>query len=310
VLFSELQLEHSDMLEPDRIFTHHYELAHAQKATPRRYDGTHQVRAVVDLREAKQLLEEQRLEESRRMSMVAEREKQASTARAGGFASLVAMLDSKEPGGSALAVRALKVQSMDPASHVALAEAGAIEALTALLVRGTSQSVDEMVARTLWNISSHADNKLRVARSGAIAPFVSMLRNGSPNGREIAAGALRNLAMEERNWLAIREASAFEPLIALLDEAEGSSTTKVGRKLAAAALRELSTDQDLKRELIEKGCPGSPALRRTIAGDTLIDPHVFVASKAASSFFAPSVDECLSFDLKVSRLDLSSSRRK
>ena len=286
--------EHSDMLEPDRIFAHHYELAHAQRATPRRYDGTHQVRAVVDLREAKQLLEEQRLEESRRMSMVAEREKQASTARAGGFASLVAMLDSKEPGGSALAVRALKVQSMDPASHVALAEAGAIEALTALLVRGTSQSVDEMVARTLWNISSHADNKLRVARSGAIAPFVSMLRNGSSNGREIAAGALRNLAMEERNWLAIREASAFEPLIALLDEAEGSSTTKLGRTLAAAALRELSTDQDLKRELIEKGCPGSPALRRTIAGDTLIDPHVFFASKAASSFFAPSVGECLS----------------
>lgn len=288
--------EHSDMLEPDRIFAHHYELAHAQRATPRRYDGTHQVRAVVDLREAKQLLEEQRLEESRRMSMVTEREKQASTARAGGFASLVAMLDSKEPGGSALAVRALKVQSMDPASHVALAEAGAIEALTALLVRGTSQSVDEMVARTLWNISSHADNKLRVARSGAIAPFVSMLRNGSSNGREIAAGALRNLAMEERNWLAIREASAFEPLIALLDEAEGSSTTKLGRTLAAAALRELSTDQDLKRELIEKGCPGSPALRRTIAGDTLIDPHVFFASKAASSFFAPSVavGECLS----------------
>ena len=217
-----------------------------------------------------------------------ERNTQQTTATAAGFASLVAMLESDQPSVVNFGVRSLKVQAYDPEKHTPIAEAGGIEALSALLRWPRSPAEDEAVAGVIWNLASHADNKRRIVWAGALPPLVGMLIDGSPSGKEIAAGVLNSLAMEDDNKMPIRESGAFGPLIAQIDESsENCTTTAVGRQLAAAALRELSSDDGLKGELIEKGCPGSPRLRRVIAGDVLVDAHLIAASKAAVSYFAP-----------------------
>ena len=69
---------------------------------------------------------------------------------------------------------------------------------------------------------------------------MALLREGSAVGKETAAGALRNLAVNADNQVAIaKEEGALAALVALLRE--GSA---VGKKYAATALRNLSANAD------------------------------------------------------------------
>lgn len=98
-------------------------------------------------------------------------------------------------------------------NKVAIAKAGAIPALVHLLSFGrragaalrdsllgwefshfTYLAGKEAAAGALRSLAVNDDNESEIVRAGAIPALVSIVSNGSDNGREIALGALHNLA--------------------------------------------------------------------------------------------------------------------
>ena len=65
--------------------------------------------------------------------------------------------------------------------------------------------------------NGNAENKVAIAKAGAVDPLVAMLRTGTDGAKLQAAGALKNLAFQDaENELAIAEAGAVDPLVGLL----------------------------------------------------------------------------------------------
>ena len=82
---------------------------------------------------------------------------------------------------------------------------------------------------------------------------MALLRDGSAVGKEKAAGALWNLAVNADNKVAIaKEEGALAALVALLRE--GSA---VGKDNAAGAVKSLSRNKETKDSLLQLGCPVS-----------------------------------------------------
>jgi hypothetical protein len=93
---------------------------------------------------------------------------------------------------------------------VAIARAGAIEPLVAL-VRGGSAEAQEHAAGALSNLAfDNADNRAAIARAGAIEPLVALEHGGSAGTQEHAAAALSNLAFHNAdNRVAIARAHFY-----------------------------------------------------------------------------------------------------
>eukprot|EP00249_Psilotum_nudum_P012705 c23933_g2_i1 orf=909-2075(+) len=81
-----------------------------------------------------------------------------------------------------------------------------------------------------------ANSRSYFAAAGVIAPLVSMLKSGSPDGQEVAVLALLNLAVRnERNKVRIVKEGAIAPLVELLQSEDAAL-----RESAAAAVLTLS----------------------------------------------------------------------
>ena len=83
---------------------------------------------------------------------------------------------------------------------------------------------------------------------GSISTLIKFVKSGTDAGKEKAAGALRNLAANADNQIAIATKGGIEPLIALV-----KSGTDAGKEKAAGALRSLAVNADNKKQIERAG---------------------------------------------------------
>jgi len=96
-----------------------------------------------------------------------------------------------------------------------------------------------------------------IAEAG-IAPLVALARDGTEAQKENAAGALRNLAANDANKVAIAEAGGIAPLVALARDG-----TEAQKEEAAAALAVLAVNDANKAAIAREG--GIAPLRAGVA---------------------------------------------
>ena len=140
-----------------------------------------------------------------------------SVCRAGGIVPLVALLrENVSSEATALALRTLQVVADNKATWNAVREAGGIPPLVALLA--TEFRTGHMAAQLLYGISKDKASHGAFSETG-IPPLVALLTAGKDSRPVLHAGrvasVLYNLACNEANRDAIREAGAIAPLVAL-----------------------------------------------------------------------------------------------
>lgn len=100
----------------------------------------------------------------------------------------------------------------------------------------------------LVNLSLEKSNKMKILRSGIVPPLIDVLRCGSLEAQEHAAGAIFSLALDEDNKTAIGVLGALEPLLHLL-RARSART----RHDSAVALYHLTLVQTNRYKLVKLG---------------------------------------------------------
>ena len=150
---------------------------------------------------------------------------------------------------------------------------GAINPLVALLQVGTDRAKEAAVK--LLNNLCFDNPGIRVvsARAGAIAPLISMLSGDETDMcKELAACALRNLAMNAKYTMIIARAGAIAPLVALLS----GSATDGCNEAAAGALGNLAKNTDIHVAIARAGAiPLLVALRSGGGTDRVIEMSEF-----------------------------------
>jgi len=151
---------------------------------------------------------------------------------------------------SPLSKRARHYASPDAsaAAAIPIAPAGQLEALVAALVREGPPAEKTNVVVALSQLLSQADGAAReaIVAAGGIEALVALVRDGSPDGKAAAAGALHNLSFNnDGSKASIAAAGGIRELVALVRD--GSSD---GKAAAAAALRNLSSNHAWTSALI------------------------------------------------------------
>lgn len=180
------------------------------------------------------------------MNLAAHADNKRAIAAAGAVAPLVAMLG--EGGGAAeqAAGALMNLASNNAANQAAIMEAGALPPLLAMLKGGggangadaaASRRAREYVAGALMNLTlKQQAAQAEVAKMGAVALLVAMLKEEEPQMEEVA-GALTNLAdTHEPNQAAIGASGAIEPLVRLI----GAASSPSNREEAAGTLMNLA----------------------------------------------------------------------
>ena len=73
-------------------------------------------------------------------------------------------------------------------------------------------------AITLWRLADDSDNRVSIARAGAIPTLVALLQNSPGDMKWAAAEALGHLAYDSDNRVSIARAGAIATLVALLQD--------------------------------------------------------------------------------------------
>lgn len=199
---------------------------------------------------------------------------------------LVSLLRDGSDGEKEQAARALAVLTGDSNNIVRIEAAGAIAPLTDLQVNGTSVQ-KEFATSVMRNLSVDSDNRkqiaavdgmvlllrngddrqkgeaarelkclairsqadgLLIAAAGAISPLVTLLKNGTDDSIEQAAGALATLAGNAENIKAIAAAGAIDALVSLL-----RNGTKGHKNAAAGALANLAVNSTNNLSIVATG---------------------------------------------------------
>ncbi|XAR59001.1 Ubiquitin--protein ligase [Bertholletia excelsa] len=146
---------------------------------------------------------------------------------------------------AACEIRLLAKRNAD--NRVAIAEAGAIPFLVALLSTPDSRTQEHAVT-ALLNLSICDDNKGSIVSCGAVPGIVHVLKKGSMEARENAAATLFSLSVVDENKVTIGASGAIPPLVMLLNEG-----TQRGKKDAATALFNLCIYQGNKGKAVRAG---------------------------------------------------------
>ena len=196
-----------------------------------------------------------------------DRDNQAAIAMASGIEPLVALVRSGTERQKVAAARAigtlslwlplaLETLEMITDNQAAIARAGGIEPLVALVRSGTDRQ-KEAAAWALGNLAMNTDNQAAIARAGGIEPLVALVRIGTERQKNAAAETLGNLAMNTDNQAAVARAGGIEPLVALVR----SSAPQYGRvwwvNVAGKALWTLASNTDNKAAIVNAGCSWS-----------------------------------------------------
>ncbi|XP_008807731.2 U-box domain-containing protein 3 [Phoenix dactylifera] len=177
------------------------------------------------------------------------------------------------------------------ASQLSLPRSGSDELTTSSHVqkliedlKSQAPEVQTAAASELRLLAKHnMENRVLIAKYGAIPPLVSLLYSKVKRVQEIAVTALLNLSLNDNNKVSIAEAGAIEPLIYVLEC--GSTEAKEN---SAAALFSLSILEDYKVKIGRSGAIkalvnllGSGSLRgKKDAATALFNLSIFHENKA------------------------------
>ena len=141
----------------------------------------------------------------------------------------------------------------------AVVQAGAIAECVALLTAKITEAfgsvaAQEAAAAALASLASggEVNRLLAIADAGGIPPLITMITSGSVAGKEKAACALVNLALDPANQTAIARANGIPPLVSLLDFNEGTEATfsHVVDALARLASRDADNQSQIAKRLV------------------------------------------------------------
>lgn len=116
------------------------------------------------------------------------------------------------------------------------------------LLQSRYSGVQVNAVAAIMNLSLASENKVKIARAGAIPALIDVLKSRPDEAQEHAAGALFSLALNDENKMAIGVLGAIPPLIHVLRI--GSSAA---RQDAAMALYHLSFAHINRGKLIKAG---------------------------------------------------------
>jgi hypothetical protein len=160
-------------------------------------------------------------------------------------------------------------RSISRAVAKALATKGLIPTLVRMLGADTA-AVKVAAASTLHQCAS-LDRVITITRAGAMQPLLALLKEGTPDEQEVAAGAIGALVKLTKNLKLIVEADCFPSIVHLL-----SCGSPASRGYAVFILYTLSLHESHKSQLLEAGVV--PLLAQQLTAD---DPTTrSTASKA------------------------------
>ncbi|CAM6095033.1 unnamed protein product [Calypogeia fissa] len=157
---------------------------------------------------------------------------------------LVDMLkpSSDRPGAPPLALGLLtQVAKGSNTNKVAMAEAGALDALTKYLSLGPQDAIEEATADLLRVLFSSSDLRRHESAVGAVEQLVAVLRMGTRGARYSAAAALQGLFTADNIKIGDAAGQAIAPLVEML-----SSGSEKEQRAAIGALIKLSADNPPK----------------------------------------------------------------
>ena len=153
-----------------------------------------------------------------------------------------------------LAAQAIWQLSKDNrANQLAIAEAGAINFLVAMLGSPSAEMQSNAAGALATLAMNNQENQSSIARTGAIAPLCTLVREGSDETKEQSASALWALSTDNApNKATIAKLGGVEPLVGLVV----SGATEKSQAFAAGALSSLSSKHSENRAAIAKRLVG------------------------------------------------------
>lgn len=143
--------------------------------------------------------------------------------------------------------------------RVLLCTSGLLSALKPLVMSRYAVVQTNAVA-SLVNLSLEKINKVKIVRSGFVPHLIDVLRGGSSESQDHAAGALFSLALEDENKMAIGVLGALPPLMHTLMRSESEQS----RQDSALALYHLTLVQSNRVKLVKlNSVPTLLALAKT-----------------------------------------------
>ena len=157
------------------------------------------------------------------------------------------------PGTKEFAATALAQLAKDhAATQAAIAEAGAIVPLVALLDGDEGEKAQQEAAGALYALADHASNRLAITAADGISWLVMLLGCAKQGTREYAEGALVRLSIEPEN--------RREIIKSLVDMLQGTNVGDIAQEQAAAALANLARESEDNRKSIVEGNGIEPLL--------------------------------------------------
>jgi hypothetical protein len=150
-----------------------------------------------------------------------------------------------------------------------------LEALVSLM-QSRYSGVQSNAVAAIMNLSLSNENKMKIARAGAIPVLIEVLKTQCDAAQEHATGALFSLALSDENKMAIGVLGAIPPLIHVLRV--GSQGARCD---AAMALYQLSFAQINRGKLIKAGAVGILLRLLQEEGSDLVSRALLILSNLA-----------------------------
>ncbi|XP_061369631.1 U-box domain-containing protein 38-like [Gastrolobium bilobum] len=157
------------------------------------------------------------------------------------------------------------------------------------------------------NLSLEKPNKVKIVRSGFIPFLIDVLKGGSNESQEHAAGALFSLALNDDNKMAIGVLGALQPLMHAL-----RSDSERTRHDSALALYHLTLVQSNRVKLVKLGV--APTLLSMVKSGTLASRvllilcNLAVSTEGRTALLDANAVECLVGLLRGNELDSEATR--
>ena len=166
----------------------------------------------------------------------------------GGIPPLVTLLGMEGNESKKFAATAIGRLSKDhEETQAAIAAAGAIVPLVALLDGNQGPEAQEEAAGAILALAANEVNRATITDSGGIGWLVMLLGCDNPRAREHAEGALVCLSIENANRVLI-----IKKLVDMLQESGSGSSSGSGQEQAAAALANLAREsEDNRKSIVE-----------------------------------------------------------
>jgi hypothetical protein len=159
----------------------------------------------------------------------------------------------------------------------------------------------------LVNLSLEKSNKMRIVRSGFVPFLIDVLKGGSSESQEHAAGALFSLALDDDNKMAIGVLGALQPLMHAL-----RSDSERTRHDSALALYHLTLVQSNRVKLVKLGVV--PTLLSMVMTGTMASRVLLILCNLAMSvegrtaMLDANAVECMVSLLRGNELDSEATR--